>query len=100
MKIKNLDIKYINEKEVQLCKEWLQKFVKIKKNINKKYTAQNLKHCVEKSMGNILGGYISRESFIKASLDFGYKINKHGQLNADYSIAEKNIQESAIKTIN
>lgn len=95
MKIKDLDTEFINDDQVNRSKKWIQKFMKPMVSINKKYSSYQLKHGAERSTR----GYISKQSFQKAALDLGYRINKCGQLNANYSIAEKYPQESFIEEL-
>ena len=92
MRIKDLDTKSINDDQVERSKKWIQKFMKLITGISKKYSCYQLKHGAEK----YTHGYISKQSFQKAALELGYKINKNGQLNASYSLAEKNPKESFI----
>mgnify|MGYP006898453333 CR=1 FL=1 len=86
----------IDFKQVAIAKEWLQKFTKPRKTYNKEFTAYQLKHCAENSVGKDKGHYVSRESFIKAAIDLGYRVNKREFLNADYKLAKRHPEDSSI----
>jgi hypothetical protein len=88
--------KKINNNEVKSSKEWLQKFIIPRKTINKEFNTYQLKHCAEKSIEKSCDNYISLESFVQAVLESGYRINKKGYINADYSFAKKHPKESII----
>lgn len=88
--------KWVNQDEINLSKEWLLKFIKPRKTINKEFNTYQLKHCVERSVGKNCKNYISLDSFERAVLESAYRINKSGYINADYSFARKYPEESVI----
>ena len=72
----------INKKEIQLCKEWIKKWILPRKTINTDQGSYGLKHIVEKSSKI----YISNGAFIKAAIELGYNYKKNN-LNAFFSIS-------------
>lgn len=64
-----------NEKEIAISKEWISKFITPIKSINREFGAYKLKHCVENYFDDKI--YISKEDFIEAAKELGYKEEKH-----------------------
>jgi hypothetical protein len=64
----------VNEEQVNICKEWIQKFCKERKTINPKVSSYGLKHEVEAWANN----YIENGAFIAAAIDLGYRFKQDG----------------------
>ena len=59
----------INEEQVKLCEEWIEKHCKPVKRVNNSYSSYYYKHVVEKEADT----YISNGAFIQAAINKGYK---------------------------
>lgn len=79
----------IDSSEIQLCKEWIKKWITKRKTINIKKGSYGLKHVVEKSSNT----YISNGAFIKAALEMGFKYKKN-DLNAFFNMSFVNAKKN------
>jgi hypothetical protein len=76
----------INERNVKICKEWIQKHWKMPDRFNNKETSYELKHDVEKEAGD----YVSNGDFIAAAIDLGYEFRQvEDSPNAVFKMAKK-----------
>lgn len=84
----------IDKKQIELCKDWIQKWITPRKTINDEKGSYGLKHVVERNTNT----YISNGAFIKAAIDLGYKYKQY-DLNASFNMsfvkAKKNLKESS-----
>lgn len=65
-----MNTKRVNDKEKDLCKQWIHRFCEATKGISQRFSSYNLKHFVE----HWCREYISNESFIAACEDLGIRM--------------------------
>jgi hypothetical protein len=79
-----------DENEVKICAEWLAKFAKLSKRIQRKWTSHDLKELVQKWHRNQgePSTYVSNGAFILAAVQRGYQV-KHASAspNAYFNIS-------------
>jgi hypothetical protein len=72
------------DKEVELCKKWIEYNTSRTKTIRPKLGSYQFKHIVERSCGV----YISNGAFIQAAIELGYDYKPCG-INADFNMIVK-----------
>jgi len=82
-----------SESQVAWCVEWLQRFAKPRKTVNR-MSSYGLKHCVEAWCGD----YVSNGAFIEAARRLGFEVIPCGPMNPN-AVFRLSFDREAIKQI-
>ena len=99
--IKPQDAKSSKREEVEICKQWIRKWIDPRRTINRYgYNSYDLKCLVEgfHRFETGRGTYVSNEAFIQAAIELGYKHKPSylGSVNAIFDMSFKRIGNLAV----
>lgn len=79
------------QREIDICKAWISKWITKRKTINHMYTSYAIKHVIEEFDGS----YASNGSFIQAAIELGYEVQMvyGGSINVYFNMSFNRVEK-------